>query len=25
MLRWYNELPVFILLPILWLVVFKPF
>lgn len=24
-LRWYNELPVFILLPILWLVVFKPF
>jgi protoporphyrinogen IX oxidase len=24
-LRWYNELPVLILLPILWLVVFKPF
>jgi putative membrane protein len=24
-LRWYNELPVFILLPILWLVVLKPF
>jgi protoporphyrinogen IX oxidase len=24
-LRWYNELPVFILLPILYLVVFKPF
>lgn len=24
-LRWYNELPVLILLPILYLVVFKPF
>ncbi len=24
-LRWYNELPVFILLPILWLVILKPF
>ena len=24
-LRWYNELPVFILLPILCLVIFKPF
>jgi protoporphyrinogen IX oxidase len=24
-LRWYNELPLLILIPILWLVVFKPF
>jgi putative membrane protein len=24
-LRWYNELPLLFLLPILWLVVFKPF
>lgn len=24
-LRWYNELPVVILLPILWLVILKPF
>lgn len=24
-LRWYNELPLLILLPILWLVVLKPF